>query len=92
VSEVGLGSQVLVVYRDGISLRISIGATNLRPASPYIPVSKLSIAGIKYLVRLAKGSGDFRLGSVSRRHRDDCVNDESEPDPAQLHGHLGSEP
>ena len=47
VSATGAHGQVLVVYRDGILIRIPARATSLYPAPPCLPVSKLSIASIR---------------------------------------------
>jgi hypothetical protein len=48
-----VNGHALVVYRDDVVLRLPIRATNLYPASPRPPSSKLSLAAIRELVRLA---------------------------------------
>lgn len=48
-----LGGHALVVYRGDVVLKLPIRATSLCPASPRPPSSKLSLAAIRDLVRLA---------------------------------------
>jgi hypothetical protein len=73
---VGISGQVLVVYRDGVSLKIPARSTNLYAAPPDRPVSKLSIDGIRDLLRFAGRSGQHDLG----------------PDLTKSRGPLGGEP
>ena len=89
---VGSGGQVLVVYRDGISLRIPARATSLHPVPPCLLVSKLSIDGIRGLLRLAQESGKVGGGTSAHHHRDDFSEHESEADFAKSHGSLRGEP
>jgi hypothetical protein len=82
-----------VVYRDGISLRIPARATSLHPVPLCLLVSKLSIDGIRDLLRLARGSGKIGEGtSGHHHHRDDFSEHESEADFAKSHGSLRGEP
>ena len=48
-----LGGHALVVYRDDVVLKLPIRATSLCPASPRPASSKLSLAAIRDLLRLA---------------------------------------
>jgi hypothetical protein len=52
-----VNGHALVVYRDDVVLRLPIRATSLYPASPRPPSSKLSLAAIRELVRLALSGG-----------------------------------
>jgi hypothetical protein len=52
-----VSGHALVVYRGDVVLRLPIGATSLYPASPRPPSSKLSLAAIRDLVRLASSGG-----------------------------------
>ncbi|WP_250265995.1 hypothetical protein [Rhodovastum atsumiense] len=42
-----------VVYRGDVLLKLPIRATNLSPASPSLPTSRLSLEAIRDLIRLA---------------------------------------
>ena len=53
VSGVKTGGQVLVVFRDDVLLRVPVAATDLSPARPCLPTSKLSLAAIRDLICLA---------------------------------------
>src|ERR1700688_4509470 len=86
VSAAGANGQVLVVYRDGVLLRIAARATSLHPPPPRLPVSKLSIDGIRELVRLTRRSGKIQRGTSAHHHRDDGLQHESESDLAKSHG------
>ena len=55
-------SQAVVVYRDDILLKVAVAATDLRDASAPTPVSKLSVAGIRDLLRHAGQLGRFWRG------------------------------
>jgi hypothetical protein len=82
--------QVLVVYRDGVWIKIPAKATNLHPAPPRLLVSKLSIDSVRDLVRLARKSGKIEPGTSACRH--DCLKHESESDLANSHGCQRGEP
>ena len=48
-----MNGHAVVVYRGDTLLRVPVSATDLRPASPHQPTSKLSLQAIRDLVRLA---------------------------------------
>jgi hypothetical protein len=48
-----VNGHAVVVYRGDTLLRVPVSATDLRPASPRHPTSKLSLQAIRDLVRLA---------------------------------------
>jgi hypothetical protein len=48
-----VNGHAVVVYRGDTLLRVPVSATDLRPASPRQPTSKLSLQAIRDLVRLA---------------------------------------
>ena len=48
-----VNGQAVIVCRGDVMLRVPIRATNLHPASPHLPTSKLSLEAIRDLVRLA---------------------------------------
>jgi hypothetical protein len=49
----------VVVYRDDILLKIAVAATDLQGASAPMPVSKLSVDGIRDLLHHAGQLGQF---------------------------------
>ena len=57
---------MLVDYRDGVAIKIATRATSLYAAPPDRPVSKLSIDGIRHVLRFARKSG--RLDPKSGDH------------------------
>jgi hypothetical protein len=48
-----VNGHAVVVYRGDTLVRVPVSATDLRPASPRQPTSKLSLQAIRDLVRLA---------------------------------------
>jgi hypothetical protein len=90
-SSIAIG-QVLVVYRDDVLLRIPAAATSLCPETLRPAPCKLSIGGVRELVRLAKRSG--RAAQRARAHdaEKNCSGDESKPGASGFHGSLRGEP
>ena len=85
VSAIARG-QVLVVYRDDVLLKVPAAATSLCPETPRPAPCKLSIGGIRELVRLAKRSGSA-VQRASAHHVDkNCKGDESKPGASGFHG------
>ena len=84
--------QVLVVYRDDVLLRIPAAATNLYPETPRPSPSKLSIGGVRELVRLAKRSGCAaqRAGAYDAEKK--FSGDDTKPGASGFHGSLRGEP
>jgi hypothetical protein len=85
----GAKSQALVVYRPGILLKLPTRATDLHPAPPRLPASKLTIDGIRTLILLTRRAG-FEADIHPLRH--DCLKHDSEPDFAKSHGSPEGEP
>jgi hypothetical protein len=76
-----------VPYRGDVFLKISAAATNLYPAMPRRPSSKLSIDAIRSLIREFKISQD-----VGQSRPDEHQGDESRASLSGFHGSLRGEP
>jgi hypothetical protein len=77
-------SQAVVVYRDDILLKIAVAATDLQDASAPTPVSKLSVDGIRDLLRHAG-----QLGQFGREKTGDGVQQASKSGRASPNGSPG---
>jgi hypothetical protein len=84
--------QVLVIYRDDVLLKIPAAATSLFPAAAYRPLSKLSIDGIRDLVRFAKRLQQTGQRASTNQPSHDCLKHDSESDLANSHGSPRGEP
>jgi len=79
--------QLLVVYRDGVVVKIRATATNLLPTPSSLPVSKLSTESIRDLVRAARMLKHAEQQQQAGAHLPD-----RQPEAADLHGVAGGEP
>ena len=61
-----VNGQAVVVYRGDVVLRVPIRATSLDPDTPPLPTSKLSLAAIRDLVRLAVPGERTDLGAIGQ--------------------------
>ena len=61
-----VNGQAVVVYRGDVVLRVPIRATSLDPDTPPLPTSKLSLAAIRDLVRLAVPRERTDLGAIGQ--------------------------
>jgi hypothetical protein len=61
-----VNGQAVVVYRGDVVLRVPIRATSLDPDTPPLPTSKLSLAAIRDLVRLAVSGERTDLGAIGQ--------------------------
>jgi hypothetical protein len=84
--------QVLVIYRDDVLVKIPAAATSLFPAPACRPLSKLSIDGIRDLVRFAKRLQQTGQRASANQPSHDCLKHDSESDLANSHGSPRGEP
>jgi hypothetical protein len=83
---------MLIVYRDDVLLRIPAAATSLYPALSELPSSKLSIDGIRDLIRRTRQFGMDGQLTLTCQVVGDCTEHESKSDLAKSHGSQGGEP
>ena len=87
-----LGGHALVVYRGDVVLKLPIRATSLCPASPRLPSSKLSLAAIRDLVRLALPRARTSRAATVEAPTVERVEDDAQAAPATSPRMTGGEP
>jgi hypothetical protein len=89
---VGTRGQFCIVRRNGLLLRMPASATSFVPATTRPPACKLSIDGIRGLVRLARASGHGERRALADCPDHEDFGNESKPGQSGFNGFPRGEP
>lgn len=91
-SSAGSGRQILVVYRDGVLIRVPAAATSLLPSAADRPSSKLSIEAVRDLIHFARQSRQRERAPSDNLINHESLEHDSESDLANSPGSIRGEP